>query len=84
MLFDEDRVNTVTGLKCLIVPLDPVRGKPAGKADNPADRLKVAFDFLIDDETRQVRPGQNRLVTELLRLLGAETSFRQREGSKIH
>ena len=74
-LFDENRGYTVTSVKSLIVSLDPVRGKPAGKADNPADRLKVAFDFLTDDKTLKVRPCQNRLVNEFLSLLAAETTF---------
>ena len=75
MFSDEDRLNVITGLKCRVVPLDPVYGKMAREAHNPADRLKVTLDFFIGDETRQIRPGQNRFVAESLRLLSTEAPF---------
>ena len=75
MFSDEDRLNVITGLKCRVVPLDPVCGKMACEAYNSANRLKVTLDFLIGDETRQICPRQNRLVAELLRLLSAKAPF---------
>ena len=75
MFFDEDGLNIVTGLKCRAIPLDPVHGKLAREAHNPANKLKVTLDFLIGDETRQIRPGQNRLIAEFLRLIVAKAPF---------
>ncbi|MEC7212077.1 MAG: SDR family oxidoreductase [Pseudomonadota bacterium] len=75
LFFDEDRVNVVTGLKCRVVPLDPVNGELAREADNPADRLKVTFDFLITYESGKVGPGRHGFIEELLCPFGAKTPF---------
>jgi hypothetical protein len=75
VLFDEAGAYAVSGLKCFVVPLDLVRGKLACQADDASDRLKVAVDILIMDESGQIGPRRDSLIKKLLRPFGAKPFF---------